>query len=44
MAICKAENFASARVMEKIGMFFVEDRIHPVLEHPLKIYATIAEP
>jgi RimJ/RimL family protein N-acetyltransferase len=43
IAICRAENLASARVMENIGMSFVEDRMHPVLGHPLKIYATNAQ-
>jgi RimJ/RimL family protein N-acetyltransferase len=42
-AICKVENVASARVMEKIGMSFVEERPHPRLSFPLKIYVITLE-
>jgi RimJ/RimL family protein N-acetyltransferase len=38
IAICKIENVASARVMEKIGMTFVEELLHPRLGFPLSVY------
>jgi RimJ/RimL family protein N-acetyltransferase len=38
IAICKIENVASTRVMEKIGMSFVEERPHPRLGFPLNVY------
>jgi RimJ/RimL family protein N-acetyltransferase len=39
ISICRKENLASARVMEKLGMSLVEERPHPRLDFPLEIYA-----
>jgi RimJ/RimL family protein N-acetyltransferase len=38
LAICKVENVASSRVIEKIGMSYVELQAHPRFGFALKIY------
>jgi hypothetical protein len=38
-SICRLENTASTRAMQKLSMSFVEERPHPKLGYPLDIYA-----
>jgi len=38
LSIYEPDNVASRRVMEKIGMHFQRDTVHPFFERPLRIY------
>ena len=38
LSIYEPDNVASGRVMEKIGMHFARDTIHPYVDRPLRIY------
>jgi RimJ/RimL family protein N-acetyltransferase len=37
-SIYEPDNIASGRIMEKIGMRFDHDTVHPSLDRPLRIY------
>jgi len=41
IAICNAQNVASARVMEKIGMRFWKEAPHPRFGFPLRLYESV---